>query len=327
MYIKNYKVHGLVLQIRTDEDQFADLVDQYYSVFRVGYVNNINITVYFSHTIPWSEKTIAIENKRFGEGVYVGENELYWKNEFGFHCCLKIIDRKQWALQGFHDDLLYNYNSAEILKNMIRSMRWLVHFPVFEMLNRNKGIGVMHASAVSSEKETLVFAGLNKVGKSTLARYFYEKYGYQYLSDNFLLHDEKKVYAFPEKVRLSKEAIKYYGISDQKDSFVYGKKQLNVPNDRILQNSCLQKIFFINNGKTIKINSISHTEFKNMISSAHRYLKEFSEYEFLSFLDLYNKNIGNRQNCDIDSSCLFYELTLPLNWDLKKVVENIYKCL
>lgn len=327
MNIKNYNVHGLVVQIRTDEDRFADLVDQYYSVFAVGSVNNVNIAVYFSPISPWSEKKIAIENKRFGEGIYVGKNELYWKNEFGFHCRLHVVDRTHWTVQGFHDDLLNNCRPAEILKNMIRSMRWLVHFPIFEMLNRNKGIGVMHASAVSSEKETLVFAGLNKVGKSSLARYFYEKHGYQYISDNFLLHDEKILYAFPEKVRLSKEAIEYYGISDQEASYVYGKKQLNIPNDRVLLNSSLQKIFFVNNGRTINIDSISYIEFKNMISSAHRYLKEFSEYEFLSFLDLYNEHIGNRQNCDIDSSCLFYELTLPLNWDLKKVAENICECL
>ena len=63
---------------------------------------------------------------------------------------------------------------------------------------------------------------------------------------------------------------------------MYGKKQLSIPNERVLRNSNLQKIFFINNGRTINIESISHTNFKNMINSAHRYLKEFSEYEYLS---------------------------------------------
>ena len=107
---------------------------------------------------------------------------------------------------------------------------------------------------------------------------------------------------------------------------MYGKKQLSIPNERVLRNSNLQKIFFINNGRTIN-ESISHTNFKNMINSAHRYLKEFSEYEYLSFMDLYSEHIGNRQNCDINASCLFYELTLPLNWDLKKVTQNISECL
>ena len=54
-------MHGLIVQIRTDEDQFADLVDEYYSVFGVQNTDNVNINVYFSHNTSWSEKQIAIE--------------------------------------------------------------------------------------------------------------------------------------------------------------------------------------------------------------------------------------------------------------------------
>ena len=116
MRIKNYNVHGLIVQIRTDEDQFADLVDEYYSVFGVQNTDNVNINVYF-YTIHLGAKSKLIENKRFGDGVYVGENELFWKNEFGFHCRLQVIDRTHWTLHGFHDDLLNNcIDPAEILK-------------------------------------------------------------------------------------------------------------------------------------------------------------------------------------------------------------------
>ena len=321
-------VHGITVKVLTDEIKFAQLIEQYYSTFLNENVGlNVNITVEFSHKIPLTDREITKNAKRYGEGVYLNTNTLFWKNEFGFRCSLKIIEKNQWMIQGYHFDILKTLDETEILKNMIRSMRWLIHFPIFEMLNRSLNINLMHASAVSSISNTFVFAGLNKVGKSSLARYFYEKLNYYYLSDNFLLHDQEQIYSFPEKARLTGDAMDFYGLSEAGTTDVYGKKQILVPTDRVLKNIELQKIYFVNNGETLSVRKLDVHEYNNMINAAHRYLKEFSEYEYLSFLDVYSDIIGERKECIISESCLYYELTFPLNWDIESVVERVTECL
>lgn len=321
-------VHGLNVQVRTDEARFVQLIEQYYSTFYFEQtLSDVNITIDFNRNLSWDEKEIVKKAKRYGEGIYLNTNTLFWKNEFGFRCKLKIIDRNHWIIQGFHYDILRTPNETEILKNMIRSMRWLMHFPIFEMLNRCFSVNLLHASAVSLNSKTFVFAGLNKVGKSSLARFFYERLNYYYLSDNFLLHDEKLIYSFPEKVRLSETAIEFYGLSQLEASDVYGKKQIMVPIDRVLEKVELQRIFYINNGEDLSVKPLTFQEYDKMITSAHRYLKEFSEYEYLSFLDLYSDVIGERKRCVRAENCLYYELTLPLNWEMKDVIERIQKCL
>lgn len=328
MIINNYNVHGLKVQLKTDDEKFSNLVSQYYSVFssRPDFTNP-NITVEYSMNIDLNWDEIHAKSKRFGEGIYLTNDSLFWKNEYGFCCSLQIIKKNRWILRGFHYDILKCNDETDVLKNMIRSMRWLIHFPLFEMLNRCMGINLMHASAISSGSSTFIFAGLNKVGKSSLARFFYENLNYFYLSDNFLLHDKDMAYAFPEKVRLTDAAVEYYGIDPLKASNVYGKKQIQIPDNRVLKKTELQRIYYVNNGLDLAVNRISFNEFDTKILCAHRYLKEFGEYEYLSFLDMFTDVVGVRCDNNINKECLFYELTLPLNWDLDSIVAELYKCL
>jgi hypothetical protein len=86
-------------------------------------------------------------------------------------------------------------------------MRLTVHYPLFWLLERSKGIGVLHASAVEKNGQTLIFTGLNGSGKSTLAAYFWQRLGYKLLSDNFLLYDSQILYGFPEVVRTPEKLI------------------------------------------------------------------------------------------------------------------------
>lgn len=319
-------IHGLSVRVKTDNSLFYELVRDYYKLFISNSLNSINIDVLFSKGLCHSD-VLADPNKvRFGDGIYITKTGLAWKNSFGFHCSLQIQNSNSWLISGYHDDLSKCSNGEETTKNLIRSMRWLIHFPLFEMLNRQKNIGVIHASAVANENTSLVFSGLNKVGKSSLARYFVEKLNYDYLSDNFLLHNEKTLFAFPEKARLSKDAIAYYDL-EVNEPQIYDKYQVSIAENRVQKTCDLRNVYLINNGGSVCLKPISHEEYKTKIDAVHRYLKEFSEYEYLSFLDMFHPIIGKRNIATLNASANYFQLTIPLDWSLKDVVFEVNKCL
>ena len=56
---------------------------------------------------------------------------------------VQIINKNLWKIEGFHFDLL-NTKVIEKLKNFQRSMRWMVHFPLFMMLEQTKKMRLVH---------------------------------------------------------------------------------------------------------------------------------------------------------------------------------------
>ena len=48
---------------------------------------------------------------------------------------------------------------------------------------------------------------------------------------------------------------------------------------------------------------------------------------FFLFLDLFSDIIGQRKRISIASHFDFFELTLPMNWQIESVVEEIQKCI
>lgn len=319
-------VHGVGIKVQTDDYRFYDIVKDYYKIFIIDNLDDINIAVLFSDSVNHSDVVSDTSNARFGEGLYVTDSGLAWENNFGFHCSLKIKSKRAWYISGYHDDLSRDLTDVEMTKNFIRSMRWLIHFPLFEMLNRQHNIGLIHASAVANKNTSLVFSGLNKVGKSSLARYFVEKLGYDYLSDNFLLHDHKSLFAFPEKARLSEDAIKYYNVQTVEPQ-IYNKFQLSISENKVKKECDIKNVYFVNNGKDLYLKSISQNEYMAKIDAAHRYLKEFSEYEYLSFLDIFESKVGKRNEVELNASVNFFQLTIPLDWSLTEVVKAVEKCL
>ena len=319
-------VHGVGIRIETDDYRFYDIVKDYYKIFLTDSLDDINISVLFSDSIEHSDIFADKSIAQLGEGLYVTDSGLAWENSFGFHCDMEIKSEKTWHLSGYHDDLSLDLTDVDMTKNFIRSMRWLIHFPLFEMLNRQHNIGLIHASAVANNNTSLVFSGLNKVGKSSLARYFVEKLGYDYLSDNFLLHNSKNLFAFPEKARLSEDAIRYYNIQKIEPQ-IYNKYQVNISENKVQKQCDIRNIYFVNNGKELTLKSIRHNEYKVKIDAAHRYLKEFSEYEYLSFLDIFESKVGKRKEVKLNASVNFFQLTIPLDWNLTDVVKAVEKCL
>ena len=319
-------VYGVKVLIKSDDSDFLQFVKENYPCFIKSFnEESVNLKVEFSKKAGIQARKNKDEMVKMGEGLFRGEADFYWENEFGFSVCVKMFGDDNWVIKGFHFDLLEKRENEEVLKNYQRSMRWMIHFPIFSMLDNFQGKRLVHASSISKNGKAIVLAGLNKVGKSSLGRYLFEKEDFKYIADNFLLTDGEKVFAFPERGRLSQDAIKALGLDANGKEIVYGKHHYQFAEEEIEKEAKSEAIFIVGNEKDLTIQAINNETGNKTLEGMHRYLKEFPEYTFFSVLDsfdfwerskqpLFNKNIP------------FYRLNYPLDWSLDKTAKEILKC-
>jgi hypothetical protein len=88
-------------------------------------------------------------------------------------------------------------------------MYFAVYYPMAWCLQRGRGWGLVHASAVALPSgRAVLLAGMGGVGKSTLGLSLLSRPGARLLSDNLLFHDAHHLYSCPEPVRLDDLAVK-----------------------------------------------------------------------------------------------------------------------
>ena len=77
-----------------------------------------------------------------------------------------------------------------------------VYFPALWYLQHFFGVHVLHAGAVRSGGKTIVYMGLDSMGKTTLSLCLGQADPASFVSDNLLLHDGEKVFACYEPVKV-----------------------------------------------------------------------------------------------------------------------------
>ncbi|HZI94307.1 MAG TPA: hypothetical protein VFE84_08690 [Patescibacteria group bacterium] len=87
-------------------------------------------------------------------------------------------------------------------------MYFMIYYPMAWQLERTRGWGLLHASAVAMPSgKAVILSGLGGVGKSTLGLSLLARPGARLLSDNLIFHDEDRIYSCPEPVRLDATAL------------------------------------------------------------------------------------------------------------------------
>ena len=266
----NLNVYGITAQIITDDQEFHAFVKSNYTLFASEIITAPNVTVYFSSESGNYAKEKKFSMVRYGEGLHRDEKSLYWENEFGFAVFVNLNNPMHWMISGYHFDLVNDNSKEDRLKNYMRSMRWMIHFPIFSMLERFQGKRLVHASAVSKDGNAIILAGLNKVGKSSIARYLYEHHGYKYLSDNFLLTDGSMAYAFPEKGRLSPESLRNLNISGVSKQVIYGKHHVPIELEEIEVQAKPAFVFIVGNHQERDVIPIVRERALRLLESLHR---------------------------------------------------------
>lgn len=80
----------------------------------------------------------------------------------------------------------------------------------------------LHAAAVEKNNQVSILAGLNGVGKSTLAISLTQKQNFNLFADNYLLIDKENAYFSPDIVRLPQKSLSYLNL-EPKTFFGFNK--------------------------------------------------------------------------------------------------------
>jgi hypothetical protein len=84
---------------------------------------------------------------------------------------------------------------------------YVAYYPMIWHLERTRGWGLLHASALEREGRGIILAGHGGVGKSTLALSLMADPSFRFISDNLLLHDGERIYTLPEPIRLDASSM------------------------------------------------------------------------------------------------------------------------
>lgn len=318
-------VFGIAAELTSPDKRFLEFVGKNYFFFPEKNKTVPNLKVQFS---PKAGRVATKEKAslRFvGGGVYAGPKRLFWENEFGFRVLVKIRADNKWDILAYHNDLLKRINAEAIYKNYQRSMRWIMHFPIFVLLRMTQGKYLMHASAVEKKGKALVFLGLNKVGKSTLAAFLAKKRGYRFMTDNFLLHDSKALYGFPECLRLDQASLKATGINDFHRQRIYGKHHINFNKHELSLKAVPHSFFLITRGEKLKISRLDSRRIDSAVKGINDYLREFPEYSYLAFLPLtgirWKSRAENNSTMFKKDNC--FDFVYPNDWKILNATEVI----
>jgi len=326
-----FDVHGVILQLIGKDRRFLEFVRSHYSFF-LSNKKDIDIKVDFQGILPFykQKKTSSTGYKRWGSDVYISSNALLIQNSRkNVYIHFDRIINLQ-ALYYLRPDqtirqILPGYLSP-IYKLYQVIMREIVHFPIFYKLER-KGIYLMHASAVERDGRGVVFSGLNGSGKSTLSIYLVLNHGFKYISDNFLLFDNRRIFCFPEVIRVAPADLTRLGI-EEKGRIVYGKYQILPPDERISMSVFPEFFFLTCIGERFELSSITEEEFVKKVMGFHNYLKEFHWHSFMGLYRMFDRGefsfkLYEEKLRSLVKGKKIYELTLPYNETLEHTARRL----
>lgn len=329
MHALSFDVYGISVRITSPMEEVIDFVSSNYSSFGSTDGEIADITVTFSEDAgEYARKEKEKSKFRFfGEGIYLGEDELYWENEYGFRV---LVSRRDGTIvvHSFHHGLLDKSDQEERLKDFQRSMRWAIHFPLFTQLQYQRDWILVHASAVVKNGDAIAFCGLNKVGKSTLAVYLAEEYGYKLMTDNFLFVGTDSLYGFPEVLRLSPDAAEHMQLRSIWDELVYGKYHVNPDQFGVELEGTPKRFFFVNQGSALETQKINPTTSSSVMDNFHSYLGEFPEHSYLGMWPyLTGEPMDSEDAFSTMTSTPWYELSYKPNWNLDAIVKEVESCI
>lgn len=232
--------------------------------------------------------------RKIGPEIYVDGNSLAWKSREGIELNFEILNQSQLVVHA-----KYQENRASLqLKHgsdndnyyntlMQRVMRYSIYFPIFWLLKIKRGIILLHGGAVEKDGKTLVFIGLNQIGKSSLTIYFSNN-GYKFLSDNFLLVDSEGIFAFPDTIRLEQESFIHEHIGSpilKKTDIKIGREQYYAFSDNnVIPYAKPSVIFLLSASNKTEIKGMSVKNAMNKILSINLLVPESIDYSYINLL-------------------------------------------
>lgn len=288
-------------------------------------------------------ETMTHDYERVGYNLFVKDSSvvcllgrwLLWKYEIcedeKIHVDIYYINQWDNYLKAIAKMILGRVPAHETNRErLLHITRIGIHFPLFLLLKTEENIGIMHAAAVAKEGKAVILAGYDGVGKSTLAMYLCLNYGFQYVADNFLLHDDKYVYPFVESARLNEDSLRALGLPCTGNR-IHGRVEVIPPSFAKDAPLDLSAVYFNSISNIDVIEVMPKEQMKRNILAMEDYLPEFIDYKhFLSVVsfvsDYAHKSHYGCLDMFLDQGRL-YSLKKAKLADMALMARKIEKCI
>ena len=329
-------VHGVRCQVTSSEDGFLDFVrDNYHPFITSDDAVAPALQVTFLGTRSgFAPRTDLVDKSGLaylGSGIYTGKATLYWESP---RVCILVerresqvvlvavyYERKDQSIRKLVGHKPFVQNAYQLV------MRYIVHFPVLTLLRQREGVCIVHAASVETDGRGLIFAGLNGVGKSTIAMFLVLKQGYRSLADNFTLLNAHNIYGFPEVSRFAPKSLDLLGIGTREGRVAFGKKHFSLDRDLIALKARPEVLFIVKQGCDLARRELSLEDATRFLSTSHRFVAEFPEYSYIAFAHFLDEhvlsgNAGENLEAALENLDIF-SLTYPVGTALELISEMI----
>jgi hypothetical protein len=297
-----FNVYGMKIRVLTDNSDLLNYVNNNLESFQIQEPNDfkvdLDVVIYFSELF----NTNNLDD--------VQTPDIYWGSEFymeaGLVCYkekrMKVLAKQSdcFAINGAFDlrtdqkiRKTFGFSNMFLFNAYQKIYRYMVELPLIHLLQK-KGFSPLHASAILTADGTCsLFVGLNGAGKSTYATRLAQNEGCVLLSDNFCLIKAGKVYPLPGLVKLHDnnlvcEELSFIGKAFGKSLYKHRKVDTTV-GYRINTISMVSRR--LNTKGDIKKIKLSKDEIFDRIIFVSKYLKEYPEYNYLSYFNTFRDSI------------------------------------
>lgn len=204
---RTYAVHGIRVSIHADWSEFLVLSDLMFGDFRPQGDTSETLSVDVGLQVRGWFDSPAVRIERQHAEERLGTNEFLGSGTARY--AAGKLDVRYTDGRDAHVSASYILDRSSRLRRLVgRQESWddeyalfrlAVHEPVLLKLER-RGAVLLHASAVSRDGRALILVGLNGGGKSTLCASLLDRL--DYVSDNFVALDAKRVLGFPSALRM-----------------------------------------------------------------------------------------------------------------------------
>lgn len=298
---KVFRVYNIDFSVESGNADFISFADKSLSFLsqseNASFKVNLNVGFssspegYFS---KYREGCVLFANSAFK--LYAAENKLLY--------CPFLLPWLSFSMERreekFMINAFVNLSAKEKLKAIFQKsllhekfyylIRYLAHFIILYMAQKEMGYSLVHGSAVTKDGEGLLFCGLPGCGKSSLALSLVSGSGFKLLSDNFLLVKDGFIYSFADMLRFSSLDKGIAGVSGISDSgyIVKGKRFYSLDKNRLSPKAKLKSAYIICFTEDNFIKGIAAQEFLHLKNGVDAATKEFFEYSFIDIFSLFD---------------------------------------
>jgi len=340
-------VHGISVKVVSSDD-FELFVKNSFPYFLTNIKDKPELNICIDINLDKNVDCVDFLSKatKIGRNAYIDNSSFYCVSSDYF-----ITAKKDGECLNISVSLIKLISARERVKRYIKSIirphdkfllvRHYVIFPLFSLFSKYKNINVLHASAVNINGKGVIFSGLSGVGKSTLSIASVIAGKSLFVTDNYLLYDDKKVYPFPEWIRLNRESYRLIGIDKSgvvekvTRSFFYrydrNYHQLEKGViSRPVKCSAFIQLFI---GDKFSIRDVSIEKMIDRVVLNNSHVREFPEHSLIGLISYILENNTCQIYSMIESlkslvsNAKICEVTINKNDTIDKSVDNIYRAI